>query len=275
MDMPTTTLKVKTSHGTIAVETRGAGFPVVFIHGNSACRAVFQKQMLSPLLDSYHLISFDLPGHGDSEDAKDRARTYSRPGLADLVIELLGELGIDHAAIVGASLGGHIAIEMLSRSNISRGQFLMGTPAVGSNFSEGFVSKPLNGLASRGELTSEEAREFAELVYGSDFEPFMQRAIERADREFRGNLFSAARSGAGVNQRAVLELTTVPTAIVNGENDAIINLDYVDSVRYANLWRGKCFRIPNATHSPFWEVPHIVNHLLSEFLKELTGRRSN
>jgi len=73
----------------------------------------------------------------------------------------------------------------------------------------------------------------------------------------------------------VIELTNVPTAIVNGQGDGIIDLDYVDRVAYGNLWRGRCFRIPNATHSPFWEVPHIVNRLLSEFLKELTGRRNS
>ena len=273
MDMKATTQqKIQTSHGRIAVETRGEGFPVVFIHGNSACRQVFQKQMSCPQLDGYHLISFDLPGHGESDDAPDSQRTYSRPGLADLVVELLEKLGIDQAAIVGASLGGHIAIEMLARSSISKGQFLMGTPAVGSDFMEGFVGKPLNGLASRGELTAEEARQFARFVYGEDFEPFMQRAIERADREFRTKLFASAKQGAGVNQRAMLALTNTSTAIVNGEDDRIVNLDYVDSVPYANLWRGKCYRIPGATHSPFWEVPDIINRLLADFLRDLAGR---
>jgi pimeloyl-ACP methyl ester carboxylesterase len=104
---------------------------------------------------------------------------------------------------------------------------------------------------------------------------FDERAIERADREFRSKLFAAASKGAGVHQRAVIELTKVPTAIVNGANDAIIDLDYVDGVPYGNHWRKKCFRIPHATHSPFREVRHIVNRLLSEFLKELTGRRSD
>ncbi|UZE46717.1 alpha/beta hydrolase [Rhodopseudomonas sp. P2A-2r] len=269
----TTQHKIQTSHGRIAVETRGEGFPVVFIHGNSACREVFRKQISSPLLDGYHLISFDLPGHGASDDAPDSDRTYSRPGLADLVVELLGKMDIKRAAIVGASLGGHIAIEMLARSGISQGQFLIGTPAVGENFAEGFRGKPLNGLASRGELTSEEAQQFARAVFGNDFEPFMQIAIERTDRQFRSKLFAAAKQGAGVNQREMLNLTNTSTAIVNGENDQIINLDYVDSVPYANLWRGKCFRISKATHSAFWEVPHVVNLLLSDFLKELTGRR--
>lgn len=150
-------------------------------------------------------------------------------------------MDIKRAAIVGASLGGHIAIEMLARSGISQGQFLIGTPAVGENFAEGFRGKPLNGLASRGELTSEEAQQFARAVFGNDFEPFMQIAIERTDRQFRSKLFAAAKQGAGVNQREMLNLTNTSTAIVNGENDQIINLDYVDSVPYANLWRGSVF----------------------------------
>lgn len=85
---------------------------------------------------------------------------------------------------------------------------------------------------------------------------------------------TSSRSGAHVNQRAALERNTTPNAIVNGEDDAIVNLDDVDSIRDTNLWRGICFRIPHATDSPYWEVPHIVNHLLSEFLRELTGRLS-
>ena len=217
----------------------------------------------------YHLISFDLPGHGESDDAPDADRTYSRSGLADLVVELLGLLKIDRAAIVGASLGGHVAIEMLARSGISQGQFLMGTPAVGANLMEGFIGKPLNGLASRGDLTPEEIQQFATLVYGEDFEPFIRRAIERTDRTFRSKLFAATKQGAGVNQRAMLARTNTSTAIVNGENDRIVNLDYIDSVPYAHLWRGKCYRIPNATHSPFWEVPDVVNRLLADFLRNL------
>ncbi|MGV6876425.1 alpha/beta fold hydrolase [Pseudochelatococcus sp. B33] len=270
----TTRRDIQTSHGMIAVETKGQGFPVVFIHGNSACRQVFRKQIASPLLDGYHLITFDLPGHGDSDDASDRERTYTRPGLADLVEELLGKLDINDAAIVGASLGGHIAIEMLARSGIPRGLFLMGTPAVGTNMAEGFIGNPLNGLASQGRLSSREAERFARAVFGADFELFMQMAIERTDREFRNTLFAAARRQAGVNQREALTSTSIPTAIVNGENDRIINLDYVDSVPYANLWRGKCFRIPHASHSPFWETPEFVNLLLFNFLKELKGKGS-
>jgi len=260
---------IETSHGRIAVESKGQGEPVVFIHGNSACRQVFRKQLTSPRLDNYHLITFDLPGHGDSSDATDPVRTYTRPGLADLVIELLYELGIGKAAFVGASLGGHVAIEMLAQSTIPQGLFLMGTPAVGTSMAEGFHSKPLNGLGSKPVLTVEEAERFANTVFGPDFERFMQFAVERTDREFRGTLFAGAARGAGVNQREMLTRTNVPIAIVNGAEDRIVNLDYIDSVPYSSLWRGECYRVTDASHSPFWEAPDAVNILLSDFLKDL------
>lgn len=268
----TTRFDVKTSHGKIAVETKGQGFPVVFIHGNSACRQVFSKQIASPQLDGYHLITFDLSGHGESDDAKHHEQTYTRSGLADLVEELLGELDISRAAIVGASLGGHIAIELLAHSQIPRGLFLMGTPAVGVNMADGFAGNPLNGMGSQSKLSSPEVEKFARVVFGADFEPFMQAAIERTDQKFRSTLFTAARRGVGINQREALAATSIPTAIVNGENDQIINLDYIDTVPYGNLWQQKCFRIPNASHSPFWEAADVVNLQLANFLNDLSDR---
>ncbi|MER9316162.1 alpha/beta hydrolase [Mesorhizobium sp. M0659] len=260
---------VETSHGRIAVESKGQGEAVVFIHGNSACRQVFRKQLTSPLLGNHHLITFDLPGHGDSSDATDPVRTYTLPGLADLVIELLDKMGVGTAAIVGASLGGHLAIELLAQSTIPQGLFLMGTPAVGTNMGDGFLGKPLDGLGSQPVITVEQAERFAKTVFGPDYEPFMQRAVERTDREFRGTLFAGAARGAGANQREMLTSTNVPTAIVNGVEDRIVNLDYIESVPYSSLWRGKCYRIADASHSPFWEAPDVVNILLSEFLTDL------
>jgi len=265
---------IETSHGRIAVESKGQGHAVVFIHGNSACRLVFEKQLASPLLDDYRLITFDLPGHGDSRDATDPERTYTLPGLADLVVELLYEMGVDKATIVGASLGGHVAIEMLAHSNIPRALFLMGTPPIGSSMAGGFRGKPLGGLGSKPELDADEVERFALAVFGAEFEPFMRLAIERTDRNFRGTLFAGAARGLGIDQREAVSTHRLPTAIVNGEDDQIINLNYVDSISYANLWQDTCFRIPNVSHSPFWEAPELVNALLADFLKDVTGGKA-
>ena len=44
-----------------------AGPPILFVHGNSQSTRAWQKQFSDPaLLDSFHLIAFDLRGHGAS-----------------------------------------------------------------------------------------------------------------------------------------------------------------------------------------------------------------
>ena len=56
----------------------------------------------------------------------------------------------------------------------------------------------------------------------------------------------AARAGAGVDQRLTVEQSTVPLAVVNGDADRLVNLDYFDSVAYAGLWEGRCHRVAGA-----------------------------
>ena len=90
MSISTTQYTVGTSHGSLAVEEHGkGGTPVLLIHGNSSCRGVFQHQLHGQLAENYRFIAFDLPGHGQSSDAPDPARTYTRPGL---VVRGLGSL---------------------------------------------------------------------------------------------------------------------------------------------------------------------------------------
>lgn len=258
---------INTSQGKVAVaESKGGDLDVLFIHGNSTCAGVFKKQFADPLSEIHHFVGLDLPGHGESDDAVNASRTYSRPGLADVCLETVDKLNLRKTVIVGWSLGGHVAIEMLSRSKSIASILVVGTPPVGDNMAEGFRGRPLGGLASKAELTAEEADQFAMGVLGACAEPFVRQAVERTDRRFRPTLLVAAAKGEGANQRSVLGSSDVPVAIINGADDHIINLDYIDSVEYKNLWCGRCFRIPDAAHAPFWQAPEAFNLLLSSFL---------
>ena len=71
-----TTTKIETRHGVMAVDDSATdGFPVVFIHGNSASRSIFRHQVDAGWAGNYRMITLDLLGHGDSEG---RARSRSR-----------------------------------------------------------------------------------------------------------------------------------------------------------------------------------------------------
>ncbi len=77
---------------------------VLFIHGLGLNRQIWQDY-IPAFSDSYRVISYDLFGHGESAapPRKPDLRIYS-----EQIIDLLDELSIDRAALIGFSLGGMI-----------------------------------------------------------------------------------------------------------------------------------------------------------------------
>lgn len=262
---------VSTSHGVLAVEERGEhGLPVLFIHGNSSCRAVFDGQLNGPLAARHRLIAIDLPGHGESGDALDPIRTYTRPGFAEAACEVLEQLDVRNVAVVGWSLGGHVGIEMLATSSRVCGLMIVGAPPIGRDgWTQGFVQSPHSSLAARPDWSAEDAQAFVSTIYGRTPEPRLLDAALRTDGRMRQRLFAAAREGLGVDQRRTVETSRVPLAVVNGANDSLIRLDYFDTVAYANLWDGRCHRVPSSGHAPFWDAPAVFTPLLQRFLLDV------
>jgi hypothetical protein len=56
---------------------------------------------------------------------------------------------------------------------------------------------------------------------------------------------------------------------VNGGADRIVNLDYFDTVAYANLWEDRCHRLNGLGHAPFWEKPRDFDPVLARFLRHV------
>ena len=95
---------------TLAVEVRGDGPAVLFIHGYPFDHTIWTHQIAA--LEGWCRIAPDLRGMGQS-DAPDLGysmETYS----ADLA-ELLDLLGARDAVLVGLSMGGYVAFEFLRR----------------------------------------------------------------------------------------------------------------------------------------------------------------
>ena len=188
---------VPTSHGALAVEDVGHGrLPIVLIHGNSFSRDVFRHQLTGRIAENHRLIAFDLPGHGQSSDAPNPARTYTRPGMAEAVAELLDKLGVTQAVTVGWSLGGHIGIELAPRFTGMRGLMVIGTPPVAhGRMADGFRRSPHIQLAGQQHLSATDVEAFVGAIFGESAEPFLHKAVARADGRFRKILFEAARAG--------------------------------------------------------------------------------
>lgn len=98
--------EVKTaSNGTVYTLSGKAGGPVVaLIHGLGLTRETWAAH-LPALEQHFQVLNYDLVGHGDSPAPP---RTASLAVFAEQLIELMDELRIEKAALVGFSLGGMI-----------------------------------------------------------------------------------------------------------------------------------------------------------------------
>jgi pimeloyl-ACP methyl ester carboxylesterase len=92
-----------------AAGTRGAGEPVVFLHGFPTSGHLWTDVI--PLMPAGHrLVVIDLLGYGRSDPPN--GRPLSLRAHADRVLALMDTLGIARACIVGHDLGGGIAQAM-------------------------------------------------------------------------------------------------------------------------------------------------------------------
>jgi pimeloyl-ACP methyl ester carboxylesterase len=91
------------SQVTLAFEQRGAGTPVVLLHG-----LTFDRTSWRPIVDrlggAVRTITLDLSGHGESP-----AGPMSVDGLSALVHEHVASLGVERPVVVGHSFGAAVA----------------------------------------------------------------------------------------------------------------------------------------------------------------------
>ena len=91
----------------VAYRDAGAGEALLLIHGMAGSSATW-RAVLPQLSKKYRVVAPDLFGHGES--AKPRG-DYSLGAFAAWLRDLLNELGITRATVVGQSLGGGVAMQ--------------------------------------------------------------------------------------------------------------------------------------------------------------------
>ena len=105
-----TELKYIDIHGErIAVREAGAGEALLLIHGMAGSSQTW-RAIMPQLAKRYRVVAPDLLGHGQS--SKPRS-DYSLGAFAVGLRDLLDELEIESATVVGHSLGGGVAMQFL------------------------------------------------------------------------------------------------------------------------------------------------------------------
>jgi len=93
-------------------ERRGAGPPVVLVHGYVGDGPSTWRPQLDGLADDFDVIAWDLPGAGGSDDPPE---SFGMRGFADALAGFVSGLALERPHLVGLSFGGATLIEFCRR----------------------------------------------------------------------------------------------------------------------------------------------------------------
>jgi pimeloyl-ACP methyl ester carboxylesterase len=275
-------LRVHHMHG-------GRGTPVLFIHGLGSSGYIEWRFNLEPAAARHRVYAPDLPGFGRTE--KPRAR-YGIPYFTRFIERYMEGRGLRSAAIVGASLGGRIALELaLTRPQLVRKLVLVNALGLGrpkARLSYGLVTIPRVGETvmkfARNALRwapPNVIRRVAARYSGASSD--LNRTMDDAYLGHLRELYSA--EGYHDAYLATVRSLVTPRALFGGQYDVTRRLDKLDlpvqliwgaddplfPVAHATrahslIDRSRLAVIEGAGHTPQAERPEEFNRVLNSFL---------
>jgi pimeloyl-ACP methyl ester carboxylesterase len=267
----TTTGSITTDAGRIAYrQSAGTGSAIVLVHGNSASSKAFARQLESPLGQTHRVIAFDLPGHGESDNAADPGATYTMPGYARVLHDVVAHLDAAAAVFVGWSLGGHIVLEAASDLLQAKGFAIFGTPpfAFPPAIKQAFLLHPAMACTFARELSDKQARGYVTAAFRpgvTDLPAFMIDDVLRTDGRARENLGASITPNGFRDEVEVIASLTRPLAVLHGAEEQLIKGNYFKTLTMPTLWRGAVQSIPGAGHIPQWEQAESFDTMLDAF----------
>ena len=263
------TLRLTVNGVNLAVEVRGEGPAVLFVHGYPLDRTLWQHQLGA--LTGFRRIAPDLRGLGLS-DAPDLG--YSMATYADDLAALLDALHVDQAVVVGLSMGGYIALEFARRYRARlRGLVLMDTRAE-ADAPEVRKARETAMQVARERGAAAIATQMVPTLFAPGAAQTMPQVVDRV----RAMMEAAPVKGivgalAAMRDRAdntpfLRELGEIPTLVVVGEQDQTTPPRVVRGVA-EGIPGAMLSVIPGAGHLPPVEQPLATTRVLAEFLQSL------
>lgn len=254
-------------------EDSGQGPAIIVLHGYTGSHKDWAAQ-IPVLAEHYRVVSMDHRGHGKSE-APSSASDYSVKIMAEDARGLLRHLGIDRSCIMGHSMGGFMALELvLAYPEMVSALVLVDTSSGEFERAPGYAEL----RAQLDELARTQGMEAA-FEHNAANNPMTMEHFERhperreiskqkmLETSVDGYVYVADSFSRWESLTHRLAEIEAPTLIVVGDEDApFIKPSRVMKESIAN---SKLAFISGSGHSPHEEVPVAFNDVLLSFLDEI------
>ena len=250
-------------------DTGGDFPPVVLVHGFTGNVRNWALTVRG-LRDRYRFVSFDLPGHGDSDKPGDPA-AYDILNMANLVFGAMQELGLEKPTLIGHSMGGMVSQYIaLDHQDSLRALVLVDTAA------EAIAVRPgrLNIAEARDQIR-EKGIEFAfdmQLKANPDAAKMAPEFVQMWREQF---LMTSADAYLACSEAMMkrppllprLHEITIPTLVICGENDD----PFLEPSKHMHeaIAGSELAIIEGAGHGPTFETPDKFNAVLGGFLDRI------
>jgi YbgC/YbaW family acyl-CoA thioester hydrolase len=261
--------QVAVDGGEVAVDVRGEGRAVLFVHGFPFDRTMWRHQLAG--LSRWKRIAPDLRGVGESSPGTGE---YSIGRYADDLVAVLDAVGVGQAVVCGLSMGGYVLFELLRRypervravvlcdtrpqadsADARRNRDELAALAV-ERGADAVAERLLPGLLAPATLTDQpevltQCREMARRCSVAGMVGALRAMRERAD------------------STPLLGTIGVPTLVVVGAEDRASPPPVAQAMADA-IPGARCAIIPGAGHIAPLEQPLAVSRVLGDFLETLS-----
>lgn len=228
----------------------GNGPTVLMLHGLSGGSLAFAPQLETFSVRGFRAVAWDMPGYGHSAPIE----PYTFKGLAESAVQLIEALGGHPVAVVGHSMGGMVAQELVARRpDLVTRLVLSGTaPRFGGGseyWRRKFVDERMAPLEA-GESMASLAQSLIPTLVGPRALPEGVRLAQHCMAQVPVAVYRRALEAlAAFDRRRELARISCPTLVLAGEQD---------TVAPAALMHRMAVEIPGATYLSLDGVGHIA-----------------
>ena len=252
---------------TLSHDVSGDGPALVLLHSSVCDRRMWDPQWPVLVDAGYRVVRCDFRGFGDSPVAD---RPY---GDAADVTDLLEHLGIERAALVGASYGGRVALQVAAARPEAATALVLLCPAIPGEVPgaalRAFAERE-DALLGAGDLAG--AVELnVETWLGPEAGDETREQVRRMQRHAFEAQSAAPEEFGPARPQVDLTRITAPCLVVSGAHD-LADFRAAAARLPGRIPGARHLELPWAGHLPNLERPGEVTGLLTRFLRETVHR---
>ncbi|BAU52627.1 alpha/beta fold hydrolase [Mucilaginibacter gotjawali] len=244
------------------VAVKGAGFPIILVHGVGGDHLAHLKNLIKPLSKSFKTIALDCRGHGQS----DKPSQFTIEDHANDILGIMDHFGIEKAHLLGVSMGSYIAqlVAIRAPDRIDK-LILTVTKSNGLTSSVQRLFKENEAEIKGLDMHSTIVKLLKYMVYDPEL---MKNHLEIFETTLSPEQFDATNKAIGAfDFRKDLSMIKAKTLVISGKYDGLN--PPADGKEVASLIKNARFvEMKYSGHAPMFEEPKTYLDIVEHFLAQ-------